>query len=113
MQLGLKIPSYKLMETRSIIACLSHYAGYASNGSDFSHIYVTFSNTGENEIGLPFAPFVNHYSGPNLYLFPGESLTTDDFALDPSVHGFTIEADPNRAFLAIYDYNDAESVTIT
>ena len=80
---------------------------------DLSHIYVTFSNTAEDETGLPFAPFVNHYSGPNLYLFPGESLTTDDFALDPSVHGFTIDADPNRAFLAIYDYNDAESVTIT
>ena len=80
---------------------------------DLSHIYVTFSNTEEDQTGLPFAPFVNHYSGPNLYLFPGESLTTDDFALDPSVHGFTIDADPNRAFLAIYDYNDAESVTIT
>jgi len=80
---------------------------------DLSHIYVTFSNTVEDETGLPFAPFVNHYSGPNLYLFPGESLTTDDFALEPSVHGFTIDADPNRAFLAIYDYNDAMSVTAT
>ena len=80
---------------------------------DLSHIYVTFSNTDEDEIGLPFAPFVNHYSGPKLYLFPGESLTTDDFALEPSVHGFTIDADPDRAFLAIYDYNDAVSVTAT
>lgn len=80
---------------------------------DLSHIYVTFSNTEEDETGLPFAPFVNHYSGPNLYLFPGESLTTDDFALDPSVHGFTIDADPNRAFLAIYDYNDAETITVS
>ena len=80
---------------------------------DLSHIYLTFSNTEEDETGLPFAPFVNHYSGPNLYLFPGESLTTDDFALDPSVHGFTIDADPNRAFLAIYDYNDAETITVS
>ena len=80
---------------------------------DLSHIYVTFSNTAEDETGLPFAPFVNHYNGPNLYLFPGESLTTDDFPLDPSVHGFPIGADPNRAFLAIYDYNAAETITVS
>ena len=80
---------------------------------DLSHIYVTFSNTEEDSTGLPFAPFVNHYNGPNLYLFPGESLTTDDFPLDLSVHGFPIGADPDRAFLAIYDYNDAETITVS
>ena len=80
---------------------------------ELSHIYVTFSNTEEDTTGLPFAPFVNHYNGPNVYLFPGESLTTDDFPLSPTVHGFPIVADPNRAFLAIYDYNDAETVTVS
>ena len=56
---------------------------------------------------------MNHYSGSNLYLFPGEQLSTDAFPLDPTTHGFAIDDDPDRAFLAIYDYNDAGTVTIT
>ena len=80
---------------------------------DLSHIFLTLSDTGTKAQGTPFTPFVNHYSGTNLYLFPGEQLSTDAFPLDPNTHGFAIDDDPDRAFLAIYDYNDAETVTIT
>ena len=80
---------------------------------DLSHIFVTFSDTATKTQGNPFVPFVSHYTGPNLYLFPGEQLSTDAFPLDSNTHGFAISTDPNRAFLAIYDYNDAETVTIT
>ncbi len=80
---------------------------------DLSHIFVTLSDTGTSTQGTPFTPFVNHYSGTNLYLFPGEQLSTDAFPLDSNTHGFAIEDDPDRAFLAIYEYNDAETVTIT
>ena len=80
---------------------------------DLSHIFLTLSDTGTKAQGTPFNPFVNHYSGTNLYLFPGEQLSTDAFPLDPTTHGFAIDDDPDRAFLAIYDYNDAETVTIT
>ena len=80
---------------------------------DLSHIFLTLSDTGTKAQGNPFTPFLDHYSGTNLYLFPGEQLSTDAFPLDPTIHGFAIEDDPDRAFLAIYDYNDAETVTIT
>ena len=80
---------------------------------DLSHIFLTLSDTGTKAQGTPFTPFVNHYSGTNLYLFPGEQLSTDAFPLDPTTHGFAIDGDPDRAFLAIYEYNDAETVTIT
>ncbi len=80
---------------------------------DLSHIFLTLSDTGTKAQGTPFTPFINHYSGTNLYLFPGEQLSTDAFPLDPNTHGFAIDDDPDRAFLAIYDYNDAETVTIT
>ncbi|HIG33883.1 MAG TPA: hypothetical protein EYQ11_03255 [Candidatus Poseidoniales archaeon] len=80
---------------------------------DLSHIFITFSDTATKAQGSPFIPFVTHYSGTNLYLFPGEQLSTDTFPLDPNTHGFAITDDPDRAFLAIYDYNDAETVTIT
>ena len=80
---------------------------------DLSHIFFTFSNTGTSTQGIPFTPFVDHYSGTNLYLFPGEQLSTDAFPLVSNTHGFAIDTDPNRAFLAIYDYNDAVTVTIT
>ena len=80
---------------------------------DLSHIFLTLSDTGTKAQGTPFTPFVNHYSGTNLYLFPGEQLSTDAFPLDPTTHGFAIDDDPDRAFLAIYDYNDAETVTVT
>jgi len=80
---------------------------------DLSHIFITFSDTATKAQGSPFTPFVTHYSGTNLYLFPGEQLSTDTFPLDLNTHGFAITEDPDRAFLAIYDYNDAETVTIT
>ena len=80
---------------------------------DLSHIFLTLSDTGTPTQGTPFTPFVDHYSGTNLYLFPGEQLSTDAFPLDSNAHGFAIDTDPDRAFLAIYDYNDAETVTIT
>ena len=80
---------------------------------DLSHIFLTLSDTGTKAQGTPFTPFVNHYSGTNLYLFPGEQLSTDAFPLDLTTHGFAIDGDPDRAFLAIYDYIDAETVTIT
>ena len=80
---------------------------------DLSHIFLTLSDTGTKAQGNPFTPFLDHYSGTNLYLFPGEQLSTDAFPLDPTIHGFAIGDDPDRAFLAIYDYNDAETVTIT
>jgi len=80
---------------------------------DLSHIFLTLSDTGTKVQGTPFTPFVDHYSGTNLYLFPGEQLSTDAFPLDSTTHGFAIGEDPDRAFLAIYDYNDAETVTIT
>jgi len=80
---------------------------------DLTHIFLTLSDTGTKVQGTPFTPFVNHYSGTNLYLFPGELLSTDAFPLDSNTHGFAIDNDPDRAFLAIYEYNDAETVTIT
>ena len=80
---------------------------------DLSHIFLTLSDTGTKAQGTPFTPFVNHYSGSNLYLFPGEQLTSDAFALDPTTHGFAIGDDPDRAFLAIYDHKDAKTVTVT
>lgn len=80
---------------------------------DLSHIFLTLSDTGTKSQGNPFTPFLDHYSGTNLYLFPGEQLSTNAFPLDLNTHGFAIDADPDRAFLAIYDYNDAETVTIT
>jgi len=80
---------------------------------DLSHIFLTLSDTGTKVQGTPFTPFVDHYSGTNLYLFPGEQLSTDAFPLDSNTHGFAIDDDPDRAFLAIYEYNDAETVTIT
>ena len=80
---------------------------------DLSHIFITFSDTVSSIQGNPFAPFVDHYSGTNQFLFPGEQISTNPFPLDPNTHGFDAVDDPDRAFLAIYDYNDAESVTIT
>ena len=79
---------------------------------DLSHISITLSDTSPVTQGVPFV-FTDHYSGGNLYLFPGEELSTDAFPLAPATHGFLIGDDPDRAFLAIYNHNDAVSVTIT
>ena len=79
---------------------------------DLDHIFITLSNTVDETQGTPFK-FTSEYSGTNLFLFPGEELSTDAFPLDSTEQGFAIGDDPNRAFLAIYDYNDAIPVTIT
>ncbi len=84
-----------------------------NSGSDtveLAHILITISDTATNTQGNPFS-FTDHYSGGNLYLFPGEQISTDSFTLDSTNHGFAIEDDPDRAFLAIFDYNSAISVT--
>ena len=83
-----------------------------SENARLSHIIITLSETDPVVQGKPFA-FTNHYSGTNLYLFPGEEISSDHFPLDSTTHGFDIGEDPDRAFLAIYDYNDAMTVTIT
>jgi len=79
---------------------------------ELSHVVITLSDTSPVLQGIPFQ-FTDHYTGGNLYLFPGEEISTDAFPLVPATHGFAIGADPDRAFLAIYDYNDAVSVTIS
>jgi hypothetical protein len=83
-----------------------------SDTVELSHIFITLSDTSPVEQGEPFS-FTSHYSGTNLYLFPGEELSTTPFPLDPTNHGFAMGSDPDRAFLSIYDYNDAMSVTIS
>ena len=77
-----------------------------------SHISITLSDTSPIQQGTPFL-FTDHYSGDNLYLFPGEVLSTDAFPLSTTSHGFSIDEDPDRAFLAIYNHNHAISVTIS
>ena len=86
-----------------------------NTGSDtvqLSHIWITISDTSPIQQGTPFL-FIEHYTGTNVYLFPGEDVSTDAFPLNPATHGFSIGDDPDRAFLAIYNHNDAVSVTIT
>ena len=79
------------------------------------HIFITLSDKdgvgATMKQGTPFK-FTSEYSGSNLFLYPGEELSTNAFPLDSTEHGFSIDEDPDRAFLAIYDYNSAEDVTI-
>ncbi len=77
-----------------------------------SHIWITISDTSPTQQGTPFL-FIEHYTGTNVYLFPGEDVSTEPFPLNQATHGFSIGEDPDRAFLAIYNHNDAVSVTIT
>ncbi len=79
---------------------------------ELSHVVITLSDTSPIQQGIPFQ-FTDHYTGGNLYLFPGEEISTEPFPLSLASHGFSVDADPDRAFLAIYDYNDAVSVTIS
>ena len=79
---------------------------------ELSHVVITLSDTSPVQQGVPFQ-FTDHYTGGNLYLFPGEEISTEPFPLSLASHGFSADADPDRAFLAIYDYNDAVSVTIS
>ena len=77
-----------------------------------SHIYITLSNTAEHTQGLPFQ-FSSEYTGSNLFIFPGEEISSRAFPLDSNLHGYAIDADPDRAFLAVYEHSSAVSVTIT
>jgi len=83
-----------------------------SDTVDLAHIFITLSDTSPVAQGEPFS-FTSHYSGTNLYLFPDEELSTSSFPLNPTNHGFAMGSDPDRAFLSIYDYNDAMTVTIS
>ena len=81
-----------------------------SEAVELSHIYITLSDTLLYTQGLPFQ-FSSEYSGSNLFIFPGEQISSDAFPLDSNVHGYAINANPNRAFLAVYEHSSAVSVT--
>ncbi len=83
-----------------------------SEAVELSHIYITLSNTVTYMQGNPFQ-FSSEYSGSNLFIFPGEEVSSDAFPLDSDKHGFAINTDPDRAFLAVYEHSSAVSVTIT
>ena len=83
-----------------------------SEAVELSHIYITLSDTLLFTQGLPFQ-FSSEYSGSNLFIFPGEQISSDAFPLDSNVHGYAIGTDPDRAFLAVYEHSSAVSVTIT
>ena len=81
-----------------------------SESVELTHIYITFSDTVAQTQGVPFQ-FYSQYIGSNLFIFPGEEVSTVAFPLDSSVHGYAINANPNRAFLAVYEHSSAVSVT--
>jgi hypothetical protein len=83
-----------------------------SEAVQLTHIYITLSDTTTYMQGYPFQ-FSSEYSGSNLFIFPGEEVSTDAFPLDFDKHGFAIATDPDRAFLAVYEHSSAVSVTIT
>ena len=83
-----------------------------SESVELTHIYITFSDTVAQTQGVPFQ-FYSQYIGSNLFIFPGEEVSTVAFPLDSNRHGFTIDNDPTRAFLAVYEYSSAVNVTIT
>ena len=83
-----------------------------SEAVELSHIYITLSDTSTFTQGTPFQ-FSSNYSGPNTFIFPGEEITSDSFLLETNSHGFAVDQDPNRAFLAVYDYRSAVLVTTT
>jgi len=83
-----------------------------SEAVQLSHIYITLSDTLQYTQGFPFQ-FSFIYSGSSLFIFPGEEISSDAFPLDSNVHGYAIDADPNRAFLAVYEHSSAVPVTIT
>ena len=83
-----------------------------SENVDLSHISITLSDSVSETQGKPFS-FMDHYIGPNLFLFPGEEISTGAFPLETNAHGYAIGDDPDRAFLAIYDHNSVVSITIT
>ena len=79
---------------------------------ELSRIYITLSITDDYYQGIPFQ-FSSNYSGSNLFIFPGEEITSDSFPLEFDSHGFDVTENPTRAFLAVYDYSSAISVTDT
>jgi len=81
-----------------------------SEAVELNRIYITLSDTGDYNQGIPFQ-FSSHYYGPNLFIFPGEVVTSDSFPLESNSHGFAVDADPDRAFLSVYDYSSAIPVT--
>ena len=83
-----------------------------SEAVELSHIYITLSDTLAHTQGFPFQ-FSSEYTGSNLFIFPGEEISSDAFPLDSNLHGYAIVADPNRAFLAVYEHSSAVSVTFT
>ncbi len=83
-----------------------------SEAVQLSHVYIMFSDTTTHARGFPFQ-FSSVYTGANLFIFPGEEISSDAFPLVVNSHGFAIGTDPDRAFLAVYEHNSAVSVTIT
>jgi len=80
---------------------------------ELSNVILTLSKIGDaSPQGTPFN-FTAIYSGDNTYLFPGEEISSDPFALSPSTHGFALGDDPDRAFLAIFEHTSSVSVDVT
>ena len=78
-----------------------------------SNIILTLSNTSlDDPQGTPFN-FTTVYSGNNTFIFPGEQISSDSFTLNSIIHGFNLENDPNRAFLAVFEYSSSISVDVT
>ncbi len=81
-----------------------------SEAVELNRIYITLSDTGDYNQGIPFQ-FSSHYYGSNLFIFPGEYIESSPFGLEITTHGLAVDADPDRAFLSVYDYSSAIPVT--
>jgi archaellin len=81
-----------------------------SEAVELNRIYITLSDTGDYNQGIPFQ-FSSHYYGSNLFIFPGEYIESTPFGLENTTHGLAVDADPDRAFLSVYDYSSAIPVT--
>ena len=81
-----------------------------SEAVELNRIYITLSDTGDYNQGIPFQ-FSSHYYGSNLFIFPGEYIECSPFGLEITTHGLAVDADPDRAFLSVYDYSSAIPVT--
>jgi archaellin len=81
-----------------------------SEAVELNRIYITLSDTGDYNQGIPFQ-FSSHYYGSNLFIFPGEYIESSPFGLENTTHGLAVDADPDRAFLSVYDYSSAIPVT--
>ena len=83
-----------------------------SEAVELSRIYITLSITDDFYQGIPFQ-FSSTYTTTNLFIFPGEVVTSDSFPLESNSHGFGVTENPTRAFLAVYDYSSSTPVTDT